>query len=190
MIVRRFLRLGIPPLIGVLVVFCLVAVVRAQAWLNRQAELYQQAALSLNATDAAPQAIREKILVAANTALRFAGEPPPPTTVGAISGREDIGHMTGNGGLKALAAAQPNERARCIRSPEPVQRVTPDPMPAEGKKVVTANVIDSRSRCAPQISISDPINPERAPEQDEVRLTPVTVFRSGAQPTVYRVPKE
>jgi hypothetical protein len=190
MSVRRFLRLSIPPLIGVFVVFCLVAVVRAQAWLNRQAELYQQAALSLNATDVAPQASKEGIAVSANKASRLAGEPPPSTTVGAVSGREDIGHKTGNGGLGALAAVRPNERARCITSPEPVQRVTPDPMPAEGKKAVTANVIDRRSRCAPRISISVPINPERAPEQDEVRLTPVTVSRFGSQPTVYRVPKE
>jgi len=156
------LRLSILVLCCLSVAFCLIAVLRAQAWLNQQAEL------SVNPIEAEPQASTKGGLVAANETLRFAEERLHLTTlveightgIGVFS-QEHVGSIAEDVGPEALAEVRPNEPVPSGRFPRPVQRTTPGLMSAEGKNA-----------------------------DDDVRFTSVSVHWFGGRATVYRVPKE
>jgi hypothetical protein len=158
----RLLHFSIFVLICLSVAFCLITVLRAQAWLNQQAEL------SVKPIEAKPQASTSGSLVAAHERLRFAEERLPLTTLieighagmGAFS-QEYVGSIAEDVGPEALAKVRPDESVRSERSPGPVQRITPGLMSAEGKKA-----------------------------DDDVRFASVSVHRFGGKPTLYRVPRE
>jgi hypothetical protein len=83
----------------------------------------------------------------------------------------------------APASSQANELVRASGSPEASRRVTPDAMLTEGRKA------DGRSEFE-QINVPDVAKAEPTLEQDDARFRIVRIHRAGAEPSVYRVPRE
>jgi hypothetical protein len=104
------LRLSIFVLASLSGTFCLIAVFRAQAWLNQQAEL------STNAIEAEPQTSAKGNPVAANSTFRFVRDRSPltalveigPVDMGALS-REHVRNSAEGVRPQAFAKVQRNK---------------------------------------------------------------------------------
>jgi hypothetical protein len=158
---RCLLRLGIFVLACLSGTFCLIAVFRAQAWLNQQAEL------STNAIEAEPQTSEKGNPIAANSTFRFVRDRSPltalveigPVDMGALS-REHVRNSAEGVRPEALDKAQRNKPGRSETSRGAIQEIAPGSTSAGGKKA-----------------------------GDDAGLASVSVHRFGKS-TIYRVPRE
>ena len=131
-------------MVGFAVVFGLLAVFVAQAWLNRQAEL------RLRSMDTRPAAVATRTIVVAASPLRFgthlSGQqlrevtwPEAAIPAGTFATINDV---LGPGKRIVLAAIEPNEPILRTKITGPGQRATLSAVIEEGMKAVTVRVND------------------------------------------------
>src|SRR5215468_8564613 len=131
-------------MVGFAVVFGLLAVFVAQAWLNRQAEL------RLRTMDPKGPAVATRTIVVAASPLRF-GARLTPQMVREVAWPEaaiptgtftSINDLMGPGKRIVLAAIEPNEPILRTKITGPGQRATLSAVIEEGMKAVTVRVND------------------------------------------------
>ncbi len=131
-------------MVGFAVVFGLLAVFVAQAWLNRQAEL------RLRNMDTKPQTVATRTIVVASSQLRFGAHlsaqmlrevawPEAAIPAGTFASINDV---LGPGKRIVLAAIEPNEPILRSKITGPGQRATLSAVIDEGMKAVTVRVND------------------------------------------------
>jgi pilus assembly protein CpaB len=131
-------------MVGFAVVFGLLAVFVAQAWLNRQAEL------RMRNMDTKPQTVATRTIVVASAPLRFGAQlstqglrevawPESAIPVGTFG---TISELLGPGKRIVLAAIEPNEPILRTKITGPGQRATLSAVIQPGMKAVTVRVND------------------------------------------------
>jgi pilus assembly protein CpaB len=130
-------------MIGFAVVFGLIAVFIAQAWLNNQADLRARQ------IDTKP-AVATQTIVVAKQALRFGSElnasmlaeVPWPSQALPAGAFGKIGDLLNGGRRVVLAAVEPNEPVLALKVTGPGQRATLSALVKPGMKAVTIRVND------------------------------------------------
>jgi pilus assembly protein CpaB len=131
-------------MIAFAVVFGLLAVVVAQSWLNRQAEL------RMRSIEANKKPVSTRTIVVAAKPLRFGQEltaaqlremewPAEALPTGAVS---KVSELLGEGRRVALTAIEPNEPVLITKVTGPGQRATLSAVLRDGLKAVTVRVND------------------------------------------------
>jgi len=183
----RFVHFSRVLVIGLSVVFCLMAVLRAQAWLNGQAEM------SLKPADAASKTDAKMIVAAPDETVGPVGKFLASTTVADVDhasvfgiDQEDTRGIKGDIRPGMLVVAQPSSD----RCPGQVEPDTPGAGRAEGKKNLTTHVVYGRLYKARRTGSCGLVSLETVSEAGDASVASVSVHRRGREPAVYRVPKE
>jgi pilus assembly protein CpaB len=131
-------------MIGFAVVFGLLAVFVAQAWLNRQAEL------RMRGMETKPQVVTARTVVVAATPLRFGAHLAPgmlrevqwPDAAIPVGTFASVNDLLGPGKRIVLASIEPNEPILRSKITGPGQRATLSAVIQPGLKAVTVRVND------------------------------------------------
>ena len=140
---RWIASVGTLGLIGLAVGLGLGGLLRAQAYLNHQAELHFEAQKGLPATKVGVTEHRPRSMDS-EPAQSVAGEIDRPADVPA-PGAVAISDITGSTERNALPAVQANEASRTTELTRPHQPVTPGAILGEGKKAVAIRVTNAES---------------------------------------------